>query len=78
MSPQGSDFHNHRNSLHYAQARYVCMYLQQQRKLAEFYKTYRDNFKDDPSGQKSLENVMGKTVEEKDWIEWFLKIPAPK
>jgi hypothetical protein len=38
----------------YAQARYFCLYMQQQGVLADFYRAFRDAHADDPRGRKAL------------------------
>jgi hypothetical protein len=61
--------------INYAIARYLCMYLQEQGTLKEFYKTFRDrHFKDeDKTGIKTLKDVMKKEMDEieKDWKAWI-------
>lgn len=49
------------------------MFTQQKALLPKFYKKFRDNFKDDPTGKKSLEEVFGKKLDEieKDWRLWL-------
>jgi hypothetical protein len=47
----------------YAQARYFCLYLQQQRLLEEFYHTFRQNHSRDPRGLATL----GETFPLKTW-----------
>jgi hypothetical protein len=72
-----NDFYR-RYGLPYAEARYLCMYLQEQGKLVAFYKAFRANAtaedpaKKDAQGGATLESVMGKTLEElqKEWVAW--------
>jgi hypothetical protein len=65
-----------RVSLHYAQARYLCMYLQEKGVLKQFYKEFRDNFSSDRTGLKTLEKIFGKSAEEveKDWLAWVVSL----
>jgi hypothetical protein len=60
------DFRGPLEGANYAQARYLCLYLQQQGKLAEFYRVYRSNQTDDPLGEASLAQVL----EIADWGEF--------
>ena len=65
-------FYGHRSDLHYAEARYFCMYLQKFGVLEKFYKKFCDNYKEDPTGRKFLEEILGKDLDkaEKDWVKW--------
>jgi hypothetical protein len=62
---------------HYAQARYLCFYLQEKGLLVKFYREYRDNVKTDPTGYKTLQRVLGaKDMEkfQKDWEKFILAL----
>jgi len=61
-------------SIAYAQTRYIFYYLQEKNLLKKFYKRYTETYKEDKTGIKALEDVLGKKVEEfqKEWLE-FLK-----
>jgi hypothetical protein len=58
--------------LHYATARYLCQWLDQQHKLWPFYHAFRDHKADDPTGEKAFAQVMGKTPREAApaWERW--------
>ncbi len=56
---KNNDFRGAAMGRNYAQARYLCMYLQEQGKLGEFYRRYRDNRLNDPHGVASLEKTLG-------------------
>jgi hypothetical protein len=63
--------------LNYAQARYLMMYLQDQGKLAAFYKDFRDHAAEDPTGQRALERTIApmKLDEfEAKWRAWVLRL----
>lgn len=47
-------------SVHYAQARYLCQWLDERGLLWPFYQAFRDNHATDPTGEKSFERVVGK------------------
>ncbi len=68
------------SGVNYAQARYLCYYLQEQGKLLEFYKTFRANHTDDASGYQSLVEVLGKpemSEFERTWKQFVLKLRFP-
>ncbi|HEU0010000.1 MAG TPA: hypothetical protein VFT34_09315 [Verrucomicrobiae bacterium] len=48
-------------SQHYAQARYLCYYLQEQGLLVKFYHAFVAGAKDDPTGVKTLKKVLGES-----------------
>ncbi|HVQ39646.1 MAG TPA: hypothetical protein VMS31_19055 [Pyrinomonadaceae bacterium] len=51
-------FYNDDKGTNYAQARYLCYYLQEQGVLREFYQEFLTRQKDDPGGFKSLQKVL--------------------
>jgi len=55
----GSDNRNY--SQHYALARYLCYYLQEQGLLVKFYHAFASGAKDDPTGVKTLKKVLGES-----------------
>ncbi len=66
--------------LNYAQARYLLLYLQQQGKLATFYKQLRANHLDDPTGLETLKKTIApKSIAEfeKQWRLWVLTLHFP-
>ena len=66
------EFRGANEALHYAEARYLAMYLQEQGLLQRFYKEFRDGVKGDPTGAKTLAAVTGKGIPEleKEWVAW--------
>jgi hypothetical protein len=64
----------------YAQARYLCYYLQEKGLLARFYREFRANRKDDPTGYNTLKKVLDEkdmTAFKKRWEEFVLKLRYP-
>ncbi len=64
----------------YAQARYLCYYLQEKGLLVNFYNAFTANAKKDPSGYETLK----KMLKEKDmddfkkrWEKWVMKLKFP-
>ncbi len=67
------DFRGPQETLNYAQARYLCMYLQEQGVLGRLYKSFRDGYKEDPTGLSYVEDVLGaRRIEsiERDFLNW--------
>jgi len=54
-------FYNDGRGTNYAQARYLCYYLQQKGLLVKFYKEFYANQKTDPTGYTTLQKVLGET-----------------
>jgi hypothetical protein len=59
----------------YAYARYLLLYLQDQGKLTAFYQKFTAD-KDDPTGRKALEAVLGESIEsfEPKWRKWAVAL----
>jgi hypothetical protein len=66
------EFYGKRSGFNYAQARYLCMYMQEKGILKKFYKTFRDNYQEDNTGKKFLEQIFGKSLNEIDteYLGW--------
>ena len=52
-------FYNEDTGTNYAQARYLCYYLQEKGFLRRFYKEFVANQKTDPTGYQTLQKVLG-------------------
>lgn len=76
MATTRAQFLDAETSLHYAQARYFCMYVQEQGQLETYYRAYRDRFKEDPTGVRFVEEIFEKPLEEveKDMLAWVQTI----
>ena len=64
----------------YAQARYLCYYLQEQGLLVKYYHEFRLNVDHDPTGYATLKKVLG--VEDmkafkKKWEAFVMKLRFP-
>ena len=53
------EFYNEDPGTNYAQARYLCYYLQEKGRLERFYRDFAANHRKDPSGYKTLKRVLG-------------------
>jgi hypothetical protein len=69
-------FRNEDETLHYATARYFCQWLDQQGKLWDFYRQFRDHRDTDPDGTLAFAAVMGKTPAEANaaWVSWVKRL----
>ena len=70
-------FYNMDKGANYAQARYLCYYLQQKGLLGKYYHAFQKDHAQDPTGYKTLLGVLGKKEAEmaawqKDWEKWAL------
>jgi hypothetical protein len=65
-------FYGERSGFNYAQARYFCMFLQERNLLKKFYKTFRDNNHEDPTGKETILSVLAQDMKdvEKEFLEW--------
>lgn len=80
VSTSRNEFYDNAKATHYAEARYFCMYMQELGLLEKFYKEFRANHKDDPTGAKTLEKLFGKSLEkvQPDWLAWVASLPSPR
>ncbi|HWP40682.1 MAG TPA: hypothetical protein VNL70_07125, partial [Tepidisphaeraceae bacterium] len=63
--------------LNYAQARYLLMYLQEKGLLREYYRRFRAARGEDPTGRKTLENLIApQSLDDLDraWRAWVLAL----
>lgn len=69
-------FYSDNSSFHYAQARYLCQYLQEHKMLRTFYKKFRDGYETDKTGKKFLEEVTGLKIGEldKEYKVWAMNL----
>lgn len=58
VSTSDDEFYGEKSGLNYAQARYLCYYLQENEILKKFYKTFRDRYEEDTTGKKFLEEIL--------------------
>jgi len=74
------EFYRDDRGTHYAQARYLCYYLQEQGLLQRFYRRFVANHARDPSGYRTLQEVLGRDDMEafqKEWEAFVLKLAFP-
>jgi len=65
--------------LAYAQSRYLMLYLYQQGKLPQWYKTYKALYDDDASGREALVRVLSMRLDrlEQAWQSWARTLRLP-
>lgn len=74
------DFRGQREAVHYAQARYLCLYLQEQGLLEDYFRRFRRDRRDDPRGLRTLHAVLGNRAWSEidaDFREWIATKSAP-
>ena len=77
LAMDSNAFYNEDRGVNYAQARYLCFYLQQKGLLVKFYKDFHARQKEDPGGYKTLQNVLGETdmdAFKTRWEDYVLKL----
>jgi hypothetical protein len=75
------EFYRKDKGTNYAQARYLCYYLQQCGLLGKFYHAFYKNRNEDPSGYNTLKAILGRDdmdAFKKDWEAWVLKLKFPE
>lgn len=74
------EFYTKDKGTNYSQARYLCYYLQEEGILKTYYKKFRANANKDPTGYKTLQEVLGRKGDDemqafqKEWEKWVLKL----
>lgn len=77
LSTTRNEFYADETGVHYAQARYLCYYLQEKKLLVKFYQEFTKNSAQDPTGYKTLQKVLGETdmtAFQKNWETFVLKL----
>ena len=67
------EFYDDDRGTHYAQARYLCYYLQQRGLLRKYYHAFVGNVDADPTGYKTLQKILGEEdmdAFQKRWQTW--------
>ncbi len=73
-------FYEDRPGVHYAQARYLCYYLQEQDLLEKFYHAFHANYRRDAFGWKTLKTVLGRDdmqAFQREWEQFVLGLRFP-
>lgn len=74
LSPER--FYGDGRGIHYAAARYLCLYLQERGELGRFYRRFKGGLAEDPDGRKALVETTGRSLEayEAAWKDWILAL----
>ena len=81
MSTSRDEFYGDRTGNNYAQARYLCYYLQQKKLLTKFYKDFLATHKTDPTGYVTLQKVLGRRdmiTFQQEWEAFVQKLTYPR
>jgi len=72
LSTDEDEFYGSGSDFNYAQARYFCLYLQEKGQLRNFYKSFRDNYAEDKTGKRFLEQTLSMNLKDidKQFVEW--------
>ncbi len=76
---ENPQFRGHGEGTNYAQARYFCLYMQEQGVLEAFYRAFRDRYTDDPRGMRALAEVFPATdldALNHQFTQWMLDLQA--
>jgi hypothetical protein len=76
-STSSREFYDDDRGSNYAQARYLCYYLQEQGLLRDFYREFRKSVERDPTGYQTLVKTLGNPDMERfdrDWQAYVLKL----
>lgn len=77
LSTTTYQFYNMEKGNNYAQARYLCYYLQEKGLLVKFYNAFISSTKKDPSGYETLKKILNESDMaefKKRWDKWVLKL----
>lgn len=77
LAMDGRAFYDDERGTNYAQARYLCYYLQERGLLVRFYQEFHKNRAADPTGFDTLKRVLGETdmdAFQKKWEKFVLEL----
>jgi hypothetical protein len=80
LATSSSDFYGDERGTNYAQARYLCLYLQEKGLLGRYYQLFRDGRARDPTGRATLAKILGYEdlgEFQELWEEWVLGLRFP-
>lgn len=70
------DYYSGNSGIHYAMSRFLCLYLQDQGVLPQFYRNFRDRFSLDRTGIRHMEELLARplAVIESEFRDWVLNL----
>ena len=76
LATSRDEFYEDPYGMHYAEARYLCYYLQEKNLLWKFYHQFKQDYSSDPTGAATLLRITGKSSLKQLEMEW-MKFLAP-
>ena len=70
LTTSRDEFYEDPHGMHYAQARYLCYYLQEKHLLQKFYHEFKTHYASDPTGTATLLRITGKDSLKQLQSEW--------
>ena len=73
-------FYHRDKGTHYAQARYLCYWLQEHGLLVKYYRAFVASHKKDPTGYETLKRILGTddiAAFKERWEAWVMKLTFP-
>ena len=80
LSTTSWQFYHMTKGNNYAQARYLCYYLQEKNLLTKYYREFTKNVKQDANGYETLKKILNEKDMadfQKRWEQWVLKLRFP-
>lgn len=76
LSTTRTEFYDQDPGSHYAQARYLCYFLQEEGRLPAFYRDFRRDVERDPTGESTLRGHVGDDLDafQRQWERWVLTL----
>ncbi len=77
LATTDKQFYQQDKGTNYAQARYLCYYLQEHKLLRRYFRELRAAQAQDPTGYETLKRVLGRSdlqAFQKEWERWVLKL----
>ncbi len=76
FSTSDGEFYGENSGIRYAQARYFCLYLQENKVLPQFYRKFRETFDKDKTGVAIAEELLKKPIGQidTDWQAWIKQV----
>ena len=71
LATSTEEFYDDPDGMHYAEARYLCYYLQEKKLLRLFYREFKKNQNVDPTGRQTLLKITGKNSLKQLQDEWL-------
>ena len=76
-----AEFYNEDKGTNYAQARYLCYYLQERGLLVKYYHAFHKSANDDPGGYRTLSSLLDENdmlAFQRNWEDWVLELKYPQ